>query len=372
MKSYCKFEVKVLRTEKFVNELSHDFLIKDIERKEGNILSFKTEPGCERKLKKYLKKKDIEILLVDKKGAYYGFLNIIKSWGLIAGIVLGLVFFFVQTMFIKQVEVWSDGQVSEQEVVKLVKPYTINKLKSSIDTKDLEVKIYDEFEDLSFVSVAVVGQTVVVNVKKEVKPSEMEDEFTAIKAKEDGRITSIELVQGTLCVKVGDIVRRGDDLVLPYVINAQGEEQKIIPKARIMADVWITSEVMHNSYSKENFRTGNKVTKNEVLLCGIKIYDNGKVNPFENYDTVIKDKHIAENNILPFILRETTYYEIEERIVQQGFSEVKEKIIEQCKQNNLQKMGDCEIIKKENTIIKEAGNITTVIHTSVVSRDIGG
>lgn len=372
MKSRCKFEVKVLRSEKFVNEISHSFLINNVELKDGNILSFEVRPKKEKEVKKYLEKKEIKILSINKSGAYYSFLNIFKSWGLLSGLLLGLIFFFVQTQFVKQVEIWGDGILNENEIVQFVEPLTINKFSKRINTKELEVKIYDSFEDLSFVSVAIIGQTVVVNVKQEVKPDEMATSFESIKAQEDGQITSIDLIQGTLCVGVGDIVRAGDDLVLPFVINSQGEKQSIQPKANIVADVWITSEVMHNSSYKENYRTGNKIIKNEVFLCGLKIYDNNKKNEYENCDIVIKDKHISKNNILPFILRETTYYELEERQVDQPFEDVKEKIIEECRQNNLQKMGDYEIIKKENTIIKEVGNITSVIFTTVVSRNIGG
>ena len=372
MKSYCKFEVKVLRKEKFVNDISKDFLIADVKEKEGNILEFKVLPSEAKKIKKQLDKKEIQIISQSKKGAYYAILNVLKSWGIIAGLAVGLAFFFVQTMFVRKIEVWSDGKISESEIVSLVKPYSINKLRWGVKTKDLEVKIYDSFEDLSFVSVAVVGQTLIVNVKQEVRPDEMQDEFAPIVAAEDGRITSIELVQGTLCVKTGDIVKKGDKLVLPYVINSNGEEQKIMPKAKIYADVWLTSEINHNSYYEEKFRTGKKTVKNEVLLCGLKIYDNNQTCSFEEYDTVIKDKKITENNILPFILRETTYYELASRVVEESFEDAKDKILEECKQNNLQKLGDCEIIKKENVIIKQAGNITTVIYTSVVSREIGG
>ena len=372
MKSFCRFEVKVLRAEKFINEISSSFLICDIEKKEGNIISFKANPRQSKNIKKYLAKKEIQVLGIYKKGAYYSFLKTLTSWGIITGVVLGSIFFFVQTHFIKQVEIWGDGIINEQEIVDFIAPKVINIAKQKIDTKELEVEIYDTFDNLSFVSVAIVGQTVIVNIKKEINPVEMEGEFISIKAKEDGKITDIDLIQGTLCVQVGDIVKKGDDLVLPYIMNSQGEKQNIIPKAKILADVWIISEVQHNSYYKENYRTGEKIIKNEVMLYGLEIYDNKKENTFENFDTVIKDKKISQNNILPLILRETTYYELAERVVEKKFEDVKEEILEECKRNNLQKISDCEIIKNENTIIKEAGNITTVVYTIVVNRNIGG
>ncbi len=372
MKSYCKFEVKALRKEKCINELSKSFLIAEIKEKEGNVLEFKVFPNDAKKIKKELEKKEIKILSISFRGIYYTILNVLKSWGIIAGLVIGLAFFFIETMFVKDVEVWCDEQISESEIVALVKPYSVNKIRSTINTKDIEVKIYDSFENLSFVSVAVVGQVLIVNVKQEVKPSEMEDKISPILASDDGRITNIELVQGTLCVKVGDIVKKGDQLVMPYVINSDGEQQKIMPKAKIYADVWLASEVNHNSHYEEQYRTGKQVVKNEVLLCNLKIYDNNQTCPFENYDTIIKDKKIIENNILPFILRETTYYELASRVVEENFEDVKDEILERCKENNLQKMEEYDIIKRENIIIKQAGNITTVIYTSVVNREIGG
>ena len=52
MKSYCKFEVKALRKEKCINELSKSFLIAEIKEKEGNVLEFKVFPNDAKKIKK--------------------------------------------------------------------------------------------------------------------------------------------------------------------------------------------------------------------------------------------------------------------------------------------------------------------------------
>ena len=51
-----------------------------------------------------------------------------------------------------------------------------------------------------------------------------EEEFQPILAKHTGIITNINVITGTTNVKVGDFVNIGDDLVLPFNINANGEK----------------------------------------------------------------------------------------------------------------------------------------------------
>ena len=131
-------------------------------------------------------------------------------------------------------------------------------------------------------------------------------------------------------------------------------------------------EETHNSFVKETYKTGKKQVQNEIFLGKLKIYEKTILNKFENYEKVEECKVLTKNNVIPFILKTTTYFELATRIIETDFEDVKENIISKARANALQKVETCDIIKNERQTVKTAGNLTTVSYIITVSRNIGG
>ena len=371
-RNFWKFAIKGVNQEKVLNELSKKFNIFDYKRLDKTHSEFKTSYRFGRAIENYIQNKHFEILSIEKKGILNLFFNGVISFGLLAGFLIGGFFCFIQNLFVRRVEVWGNEKTSESEIVAVVKSKIGNGFKGNMNLKEIENEVYCSFSNLSFVSVVLVGQTIVVNLKEEIIPDEISGSFDPICSEYDGKITKINLVQGTLAVKNGEIVKKGQILVYPFVQNSNGSQMPVKPKATIEADLWIEGKMIHNSYYQINYRTGKQTTENEVYLGKLKIYQKKSENKFDQFEQETEVKALSNNNILPFTLKTKTYFETATRVVEENFESVKESVILKARQNALQKIDDCDIIKAEDFIIRQAGNISEVTYIITISKNIGG
>ena len=371
MKNYVEFEIKGLNQERFFNEFSSKLKIFDLVRVNKSVSRFKVNYFLHKRAKKIILDNGFEILSEKKCGLFHKLVSKFFSYGLALGIVVGFAFCIITNLFVKKIEVWGNEKIEDEQIVSFLKESVKDWRKSKIETKEIEKEVYDHFSCFSFVSVSVYGQTLVVNVKEEIIPEEMSEKFEAIYSNYDGLITKINLVQGTLCVHEGDVVKKGQKLVEPFVLSSNGETIPIKPKAEIMADVWLYEETLHNSSYEAVLRTGNKITINEIYLGSLKIYEKKMENLYESFEVEESEEILNKNNILPLKLKTTTYYETEKKLIEVPFDEVKEQICEKTKQKALQKVEDYDIIKKEKQSIKTIGNITFVRYTITINKNIG-
>ncbi len=209
MKNYCQFEIKGVNQERFFNKLSSKVKIHELKRLSKTQSVFKVGIFDRKKAKKNILEEGFFIINEKSSGFLFNFINLLTSYGLIAGIILGAGFLIFQSFFINKIEVLGNEKYSTIEIKEYLTKSINSKNKSKIDLKKVEHDVYNKFEDLSFVSATLVGQTLVVNIKEELIPDEMKESFSPILASESGRITSLKLIQGTPMVKVGDVVRKG-------------------------------------------------------------------------------------------------------------------------------------------------------------------
>lgn len=370
LRNYHFFEIKGLNQERLFNNLSQKFEIFEINRLEKNRCTFKVKYFDGPKVKKILLGEGYEILTHKKAGFLNQMAIFCTSYGLIAGIAISVLIYAVQSPYIQKIEVW--GVENSAEIAQYVESNLPSKNKNRINVADIEHMINYNFDNISFVSGAIVGQSLVINVKNEIVPPEMESEFAPIVAEYDGVITDISLIQGTLRVQVGDIVQKGQILVEGYVINSSGESFNIQPKATIYMDIWVEGEATHFDEQIVTYRTGAKVTHVSVTLFGAEFYTNGVECTFEQYESERAVQNLSHNNLLPFKVIKTTYYELQSQTIVSTFDEKREQVIEQARENCLQKLQGCEIIKNENYRIIQAAGSTTVKYVITANLLVSG
>lgn len=371
LKSRTKFEVRGLNQERVLNSLSSIVVLFNINRKEKTQTSFMCLYKDRKKVEKFLKNSHLEIVSIETEGlACYldKFLGCYWVW--LAGI-LCVVAFAIQYQFIMAFQVYGLENLPKEEIVEFLKE-NVPRKKSDIDLKNIENVICQEFKEISFVSCAIRGQTLVLNVKEKLLPSVMEDEFSPIIAKSDAKIAKIDLISGTLCVSVGDFVKKGEVLVQPFVEDASGEIKKVEAKAEIYGEVYNLASVDHYDKKIEVRRTGRKAKLHEVGLFGLKIYAFKEDFDFKMYEVETQETNMAKNLLLPFVLKKTYVYEIEEILVEKSFDEEKTQCIEKAKENALKNCNNCDIIKYEFYTTRQLSGVTIVTYCIVTEENIGG
>lgn len=366
------FKIKGLNQEKLINQIIKTATIFNYQRESHNICQFEVLSGKEKQIKKILNESGAQILSFSQHGFVAKLKRIFASYGILVAIILSSVFYAVQYSFVWKIEVRGEGKVEQRSVERYINKILPSKFKPSIDVKQIEKSVKQEFAEISSVSVAIVGQTLILNLNEAVLPDEMNNEFQPLVSEFDGLITRINLIQGTLAIKDGDLVRKGDVLVYPYIIDSEGEKRAVCPRADIYADVWLEQKSMHYDYQVVSQRTGRKREINEVYLNNLLIYSNNKTNEFKQFEVEKSQSFLSNNLILPFILRKTIFYETEVVEINEDFLQVKDKIIDLLREKALLFVEENEIIKEENCTIREEGGCHEVCVVITVNRNIGG
>ena len=366
------FKIKGLNQERSFNNISKTVSIYNIKKEDDGTSQFEVDYKDAKKTKKFLEQQGFQILSVTNHGILFKFKNLFTRYGIVAGLIFCLLFYLLQYNFILQVKVLGEPS----EIQSLIKEYVVDNLNSNfkynIDTKEIENSIKAEFDQVSSVSVAIYGQTLLINYNPSTIPEEMRGEFDPIVSEYDGMITDIELVSGTLNVKVGDIVQKGDVLVYPYIIDTDGETRQVTPSAKITANVWFSESITHYDYRLETKRTGKKIVSSFVKLGDLVIYSHDRENNFQEYEVESYSQPLTKNLLLPFTLEKIVYFQTQTDEIIEPFEEVQEEVIEKAREKTLIFLDKNAIIINENYIIKDAGSVHNVIYTITTSITFGG
>ena len=350
MKSGYRYTFKGVNTERLLNKMSADFELFDI-KKDGTKGQFCISLSKDKKLCKQMKNFDIQIEQKRGFGILYHLLCLVKRYGIMTAFFLAVAFFVVCSNFVFGIKIMGIESISKTEVVQILKQNGFEKInkKSDIDTSKFEKALASNLKNVSLVSIIIKGNTLVVSIKEKVQNSEYEnkDNFAPIVSDFDGVLTKVQLVQGTLNKKVGDIIKKGDVLVFPYIVDASGNQRQVEPKAEIYAKVYITQKA--NFYDVEMIakRTGKSMTKTDIFAFGLKIFSDHKECEFALYETESTKKTISNGNIFPITLEKTIFYEIQNERVENDFEQKKQQIMDDLKQKTLKNLQECDIIENE-------------------------
>lgn len=343
-----------------------------IEKINSKVAKIEILPLYENEVQVFLKGKNIEIT----KKKYNGILKIQKfllsRFGILIGLFFVFCFFIIASNYVWNIEIFGNETHSSNEIITILNQNGVNLFDALNDKTNNEIEkiVFDNFDEVSMVSVVKKGTTIIINIKERLQNDEYENsEFSALVANNDGIITNIDLIQGTLLVKVGDVIRAGQDLVAPYIINSSGQQIPMEPKADIYADVWLSGESIHYDMRNIVERTGNKVLERRIEFLGKEIFSNEFKIPYEKYEIEKTETYLTEN-LIPIKYQLINYYEVINKIIEQSFDEVKTEKIDEAKNLAEIRMKEGEDIKSENHIITTACGKTTVSYIIVVSRKI--
>lgn len=294
-------------------------------------------------------------------------------YGFLIGLFLAVVMIIVLSNFMLNIEVMGTEKLNAKDIVSMLNDngiYTFKHL-NSVSTEQVEKLIIENFDEVSSVSAIKKGCSIIINLKEKVINEEFEnlENLSPLLAKQNGIITEIDLIQGTPLVKVGDIVKVGQALIAPYTLDSNGKQIPIVPKANIMADIWLEGCCEHDETVMKTERTGNVVSYRQTTLFGFPLFSNIDKAPFQEYEMEIKESCLT-NQILPIKYKEIFYFETKCVIIEKDFESVKEQLILQAKQNALNQITDNNVIKSEDCSYAKNGSKWIITYTITVNKDI--
>lgn len=367
-----EYTLKNLNREKTLSKILQTCEVKNVKIFEETY-SFQVRKKDKIRVQKLLDKFNVPVIKIKSKGVIPFLNNTIFRIGVIIPIILFLIFLCVSNTFIFNYKVFGNKLVSNEEIEKVLTSQNITGItkKSNINTTKL-TNALQEIDKVSLVSVIIKGNTLIINIKEKVYNLEYEDkgEFVPLVSGFNGIVTEISLIQGTPLVKVGQIVKVGQELVAPYVTDTQGQTLSVKPMADIKADVFLTTITQVPDTLNKMIDTGNVIKNKIISLFNVDIFTRCPNNTFKNYRKEEKITDMSNNIILPIKIKETVFYEQTEQIIEDYYNSNKDEILKDCQQKTRQLVASCDIIKEEYKTITKVANINQISYTVVVNKSI--
>ena len=368
-----KYKIKGVNLEKcFNNLIKNKIKLKNIIKNQDNTAEFYINYKNDKVLKQNLNKFNITILEEKDFGVQYFFRNLFFRVGLISACIISLIFLFISQMFIFKIEIYGNDKLSKTEIISELEKLGVNSFtpKSSLNLSMLESELLENMPEISLVSIITKGNSLILNLQEKVINDEYQNvgNFEALKATASGRIKSINLKQGTLKVKVGDIVKEGDILVEPYIIDSSGEKRSVKAEAEILAEIWFEARVTHYDSSMKTIKTGNKIVKDNIFFLNLPIYVDKKEVTFTEYE-VSKNIINLSNFLIPIKIERITCEEITTIKEEIPFEDVKDELILEAKNLALEKAKNNSVVDEYHTVTSNAG-VTSISYVIVAEGDI--
>ena len=211
------------------------------------------------------------------------------------------------------------------------------------------------------------GTNLIVNIKEKIVVEN--NEVSSLCAPYNMVINSINVSQGIACVKVGDVVKKGDVLVKPAQVLTNGSVSILNPIAKIESAIWITGNIEFNKTATEFVRTGNKAVYSSFEVFNKQIFSSTPQLKFENYEKSVYNNYVFKNMFLPVKLHRIVFYETKAETINKNFEDYKSELIKQSVNLAYSKLPKGLTVVSEETKISEQETkcyVTTYLQVNYV------
>ncbi|MDV3428688.1 MAG: sporulation protein YqfD [Bacillota bacterium] len=298
-------EIISSKTEGFLNILwNNDILLKNIKKKNINSVEAEIHLKDYEKFYQLSKKYGIKIKINRRRGRSFVLYKWRKRWGLIFG---GLLFFatlYYLSTFIWTINITSGKYITPFEIRRDLKRLNIKEGISAknVDVYALERKMMEDNSNISWIKIRKEAGSLVVVVQERQEPPEIKNETSSciLAASRDAEILSVYTISGKAIVKKGDIVKKGQTLVLNKQ-GKEGEEYEIRAEGKVYGKTFYEKSESVPLIEFRRERTGQKIKKYFIDLFGKRIY-------FKNSEKIYKDYDKIEDR--KFIFGSESYFEV--------------------------------------------------------------
>ncbi|CAI3617656.1 putative stage IV sporulation protein [Clostridium neonatale] len=248
-----------------------------------------------------VKKLKGKIKVIGMNGVIVFILQIKRRLSLAVGFVVFFILLYLLSNNIWAIDIETQNNLTPFEVRKELTSIGITPgiKKVNINVYDIERKMEDLDDQIMWIRVRIEGSTLRVVIKEKINPPLTEKELpNEVLAKMDGEIKRVFTVSGNSAVVPGDIVKKGDVLILQKE-GREGFEKEVKPSGTVIANTFY-DKFMEVQISGEKLkRTGNKDSDIYINICNKKIYLKKAINDFEYYDKIEERKGLL-NKVVYF------------------------------------------------------------------------
>lgn len=318
LRGYLIITIEGYFVEKFINLCSNKKIkIWDINKKNEGLLEAKIIVKDFFRIRKCARISKCRIKIKKKIGFYFLMNKYKKRKIFLISLIVVAAILAINSLFIWNINFICDEDIDLNSIVLDLNEFGIKVgvLKSSIDESDIQNKIRLKRDDIAWIGFNIKGTNLDIKIIKSVEKPEIlnENEYCNIVSQEDALITKITVQNGTAMVKEGDIVTKGDILVLGLIEGKYVEDKYVHSQATIEGNVWRTTKKKVELNTTEKRQTGNSEKKFQILIKNFQINLYKNDTNFKNYDKISTESKlkIGSNLYIPISIIKNEYLETE-------------------------------------------------------------
>lgn len=351
-KGKVKVEIKTFDINKLLNVLWRNGInVENVKKIDVVTVTLNVDYSDYGKLKSYVKRLNGKVKIISSKGMIFFLSRAKKSISIFVGVLIFLVGLYIYSGFIWRIDIETKKNIAPFEIRTMLNDFDIKPgvKKSSVNVYGLERKLENGHGDIMWVNARIEGGTLKIKVEEKVSPKIKEEnenkEFKNIVASMDGEIKRIYTTSGTAVVKEGDVVKKGDVLIIPQQ-GIEGGEYEVDAEGEVTANTFYEKTIELQVEGKKEERTGEVDSDIYLEIMGKKIYLKKPTKEFSKYDKI--------ESTGKFINRNLYYEKIDKDIVDN-----KETIINKA----------VELMK--NSINKEISKQSKIVDNIITTEDLG-
>lgn len=313
-----KVEVRVFKREQLLNVLwNNGIQIHNIKKIDVSTIIMEINYKDYKFVREVVKKMQGKIIIISAKGGIFVISRMKKRIGIVIGLVLFLGILYYLSGFIWRIEIETKRFLAPYEVRQQLKEIGVKPgiKKNSLDVYSLEKTMENMNGDIMWVNARKEGSTLKIKIEEKINPplKEKEEKIENVTASMDGEIKKIFTTSGTAAVKQGDVVKKGDVLILPQE-GKEGFQYEVPAKGKVIANTFYEKIIELQVEGTKEERTGNNDYEIYIQFNNKKIYLKKPTKDFKSYDKIEEEGKYLHKNV---------YYEK----IAQDITESKEEII---------------------------------------------
>lgn len=247
----------------------------------------------------------------------------------IIAVFIGIIFSIYASNYIWQIKIYGANNLDKTSILKVLKAEDVAVGKLNRKSRDeISHILLNAYDRIAQASVIKKGTAIIINISEKLVYEETE--FKPIVAKHSGIVQEINLVTGTLNVKVGDYVNVGDSLVLPFNISKDGNKIPVMPMAEIYGNTYFTYSASLPEKEKVLVSTGRKRKVYDYKLWNFQIFSGKSKNSFAIFDIELYNEYISD--LIPLKRQVAVYHELVEREIVHDLNREKDEFVSRNKE----------------------------------------
>ncbi len=346
---YVRFEVTGEFPERLLNQLSMNGVsVWGIARKGKNITACISIKDYF-KIRQYRGKNRVRTRILTRHGLPFFASKYRLRVGFFAGLVLYFSVLFFMQSFVWNVRVVGNESIKTEEIIATCRELGLYEGAdiSKLDVEQIRTRLALQLDGIAWASVNIEGVRATVNISESKGGKTPETPPCNLKASVDGIITKIEVTAGTIAVKVGQTVQKGQLLVSGITEFKDGTYQFGVSEGKVFAETVHETEIFVPFEETQSVRVGTPKTRKALSFFGIKIpLYLGSVKG--DYETETQTKRYEKNEMyLPITVTETVFYKLETKTVTLSQEEARQKGMLQLENYEKTELNNTEILERK-------------------------